>query len=116
MPGSLNTDDNRFRARRYLYRPSSICNSLLTTTGVNATVDFLLAAIAVIEVWQFSFPALRQGPCVSFWSRFGDISGSTKVRRALQTVAISGLLLLAGAASIVKAYVSCPITGLFDHD
>jgi hypothetical protein len=84
-------------------------------TGINATVDFLLAAIAVIEAWQFFFQALRKNPGASFWSQFRDISGSIRIRRALQTVAIDGLLLLAGAASIVKAYVSYRMTGLFEH-
>lgn len=81
-------------------------------TGVNATVDFLLAAIAAIEIWNFFFQELWQNPGVSFWSQFRDMSGCVRVRRALQTVAISGLLLLAGAASISKAYVSGPLTGL----
>lgn len=108
MSISLGTDDNSFRARRYLHSPIFIWNNLLTMTGVNATVDFLLAAIAVIEIWQFFFQVLRQNPGVSFWSQFRDISGSVRVRRALQTLAISGILLLAGAASIVKAYVGYP--------
>lgn len=111
MPISLGTDDNRFRAKRYLYHPHFIAGNRLTMTGVNATVNFLLAAIAVIEIWQFFFQVLRQNPGVSFWCQFRDISGCTKVRRTLQIVAISGLLLLAGAASIVKAYVSYPMTG-----
>jgi len=98
-----------------IYTASSLWNSLLTMAGVNATVDFLLAAIAAVEIWQFFFRELQQNPGVSFWSQFRDISGSVRVRWALPTVVISGLLLLAGDASIVKAYVSYPMTGLFWH-
>jgi len=105
MPISVSTDDNRFHTRRYLCHPF-LWNSLLTIIGINATVNLLLAVISAIEIWQFFFRELRQNLGVSFWSQFRNTSGSVRVRRALQTVVISGLLLLAGAASIVKAYVS----------
>lgn len=81
-------------------------------TGLNATVDFLLAATAAIEVWQSFFQELRQNQGVSFLSQLRRFSCSTRFRRALRTVAISSSLLLAGAASIVRAYVSKPIPGV----
>jgi hypothetical protein len=74
--------------------------------GFNTVIDYFLAILAAVELWQFFLRTLHRNPNLSFWSQFGKISGTVRSRRIWQTLTLSGPLLLSGCASIVKTYVS----------
>jgi hypothetical protein len=74
-------------------------------TGFNTIIDFALAALAAVELWQFFLRTLNREPNVSFWSQFRKINSTVRSRRIWQTLTLSGPLILSGAASIVKTYV-----------
>ncbi|OJJ43679.1 hypothetical protein ASPZODRAFT_136142 [Penicilliopsis zonata CBS 506.65] len=73
--------------------------------GFNSVIDFFLAIISAVELWQFFLQTLHRNPELSFWSQFQKISSSVRSRRIWQTITLSGPLLLSGAASIVKTYL-----------
>ncbi|CAG8885703.1 unnamed protein product [Penicillium egyptiacum] len=73
--------------------------------GFNTVIDFFLAVLAAIELWQFFLRTLHRNPNTSFWSQFRKISATIRSRRIWQTITLSGPLLLSGSASIVKTYV-----------
>lgn len=75
-------------------------------TGFNTVIDFFLAVLAAVELWQFFLRTLHRNPHTSVWSQFCKISGTVRSRRIWQTITLSGPLLLSGCASIVKTYVS----------
>lgn len=79
--------------------------SHLTSIGFNTVIDFFLAVLAAVELWQFFLRTLHRNPNVSFWTQFCKISGTVRSRRIWQTITLSGPLLLSGCASIVKTYV-----------
>lgn len=72
--------------------------------GFNTAIDFFLAVLAAVELWQFFLRTLHRNPHTSFWSQFCKISGTVRSRRIWQTITLSGPLLLSGCASIVKTY------------
>ncbi|KAJ5587974.1 uncharacterized protein N7459_003739 [Penicillium hispanicum] len=72
--------------------------------GFNTVIDFFLAVLAAVELWQFFLRTLHRDPNISFWSQFRKINSTVRSRRIWQTVTLSGPLLLSGAASIVKTY------------
>lgn len=74
-------------------------------TGSNAVIDYFLAVLAAVELWQFFLRTLRRDPHTSFWSHFCRISGTVRSRRIWQTITLSGPLLLSGCASIIKTCV-----------
>ena len=74
--------------------------------GFNTVIDFFLAVLAAVELWQFFLRTLHRNPHTSFWSQFCKISGTVRSRRIWQTITLSGPLLLSGCASIVKTYVN----------
>ena len=74
--------------------------------GFNTVIDFFLAMLAAVELWQFFLRTLHRNPNTSFWSQFCKINGTVRSRRIWQTITLSGPLLLSGCASIVKTYVS----------
>lgn len=80
--------------------------SFLIWAGFNTVIDFFLAGLAAVELWQFFLRTLHHDPNLSFWSQFGKINSTVRSRRIWQTLTLSGPLLLSGAASIVKTYVS----------
>lgn len=69
-------------------------------------IDFFLGVLAAMELWQFFLRTLHRDPNLSFWSQFRKINGTVRSRRIWQTITLCGPLLLSGAASIVKTYVS----------
>lgn len=73
--------------------------------GFNTIIDFFLATLAAIELWQFFLRTLHREPNVTFWSQFRKINSTVRSRRIWQTLTLSGPLILSGAASIVKTYV-----------
>lgn len=76
--------------------------------GFNTVIDFFLGVLAAVELWQFFLRTLHRDPNLSFWSQFRKINSTVRSRRIWQTLTLSGPLLLSGAASIVKTYVSGP--------
>ncbi|CAG7930363.1 unnamed protein product [Penicillium olsonii] len=72
--------------------------------GFNTVIDYFLAILAAVELWQFFLRTLHRNPNLSFWSQFNKISGTVRSRRIWQTITLSGPLLLSGCASIVKTY------------
>jgi hypothetical protein len=84
------------------------CSSKLIVilTGFNTVIDFFLAVLAAVELWQFFLRTLHRNPETSFWSQFRKISATVRSRRIWQTITLSGPLILSGCASIVKTYVS----------
>ncbi|OGE48997.1 hypothetical protein PENARI_c024G08287 [Penicillium arizonense] len=72
--------------------------------GFNTVIDYFLAILAAVELWQFFLRTLHRNPNLSFWSQFGRISGTVRSRRIWQTITLSGPLILSGCASIVKTY------------
>lgn len=106
---------NRLLSRQLLALCKEVCemiilqlNAKLITipTGFNTVIDFFLAVLAAVELWQFFLRTLHRNPHTSFWSQFCKISGTVRSRRIWQTITLSGPLLLSGCASIVKTYVS----------
>jgi hypothetical protein len=75
-------------------------------TGFNTVIDFFLALLAAVELWQFFLRTLHGNPNTTFWSQFCKISATVRSRRIWQTITLSGPLILSGCASIVKTYVS----------
>ncbi|KAJ5827824.1 hypothetical protein N7447_004587 [Penicillium robsamsonii] len=73
--------------------------------GFNTAIDFFLAVLAAVELWQFFLRTLHRNPNMTFWSQFCKISGTVRSRRVWQTITLSGPLILSGCASIVKTYV-----------
>ncbi|KAJ5909200.1 hypothetical protein N7495_001882 [Penicillium taxi] len=72
--------------------------------GFNSIIDFFLAVLAAVELWQFFLRTLQRDHKTSFWSQFQSINRTVRSRRIWQTLTLSGPLLLSGAASIVKTY------------
>ncbi|KAJ5359840.1 hypothetical protein N7517_009031 [Penicillium concentricum] len=72
--------------------------------GFNTAIDFFLAVLAAVELWQFFLRTLHRNPNITFWSQFCKISGTVRSRRIWQTITLSGPLILSGCASIVKTY------------
>ncbi|KAJ5768784.1 hypothetical protein N7520_003343 [Penicillium odoratum] len=72
--------------------------------GFNTIIDFFLAALAAMELWQFFLRTLHRDPNISFWAQFRKINRTTRSRRIWQTLTLSGPLILSGAASIIKTY------------
>ncbi|KAJ5366875.1 hypothetical protein N7541_000816 [Penicillium brevicompactum] len=72
--------------------------------GFNTVIDYFLAILAAVELWQFFLRTLHRNPNLSFWSQFMKISSTVRSRRIWQTITLSGPLLLSGCASIVKTY------------
>ncbi|KAJ5420010.1 hypothetical protein N7465_002529 [Penicillium sp. CMV-2018d] len=68
--------------------------------GFNTVIDFFLAVLAAVELWQFFLRTLHRNPHTSFWSQFCKISGTVRSRRIWQTITLSGPLLLSGCASV----------------
>ncbi|KAJ5799100.1 uncharacterized protein N7518_001168 [Penicillium psychrosexuale] len=79
-------------------------NLIAIRTGFNTVIDFFLAVLAAVELWQFFLRTLHRNPNTSFWSQFRKINGTVRSRRIWQTITLSGPLLLSGCASIVKTY------------
>jgi hypothetical protein len=75
------------------------------SAGFNTIIDFILAVIAGVELWQFFLRTLHREN-LSFWSQFKKINSTVRSRRLWQTITLCGPLVLSGAASIVKTYVS----------
>lgn len=108
---------------KYMWTPlpedgSVVCQSPSVQTtvgfvqgGFNTVIDFFLAVLAAVELWQFFLRTLHRDHNLSFWSQFRKINSTVRSRRIWQTLTLSGPLLLSGAASIVKTYVSS--TGIF---
>lgn len=69
-------------------------------------IDFFLGVLAAVELWQFFTRTLHRDPNLSFCSQFRKINSTVRARRIWQTITLSGPLILSGAASIVKTYVS----------
>jgi hypothetical protein len=84
------------------------CSSKLIAIlpGFNTVIDYFLAVLAAVELWQFFLRTLHRNPETSFWSQFCKISATVRSRRIWQTITLSGPLILSGCASIVKTYVS----------
>lgn len=78
----------------------------LTSVGFNTVIDFILAVLAAVELWQFFLRTLHRDPNLSFWAQFRKINSTVRSRRIWQTLTLSGPLVLSGCASIVKTYVS----------
>lgn len=78
----------------------------LIWAGFNTVIDFFLAGLAAVQLWQFFLRTLHRDPKLSFWAQFRKINSTIRSRRIWQTLTLSGPLLLSGAASIVKTYVS----------
>ncbi|CAI7635442.1 unnamed protein product [Penicillium pancosmium] len=107
---------NRVQYFKYMWTPlpedgSVVCQSPSVQTtvgfvqgGFNTIIDFALAALAAVELWQFFLRTLHREPNVSFWSQFRKINSTVRSRRIWQTLTLSGPLILSGAASIVKTY------------
>ncbi|OQD80070.1 hypothetical protein PENANT_c039G06489 [Penicillium antarcticum] len=107
---------NRVQYFHYMWTPlpedgSVQCQSPTVQTtvgfvqgGFNTVIDYFLAVLAAVELWQFFLRTLHRNPNLSFWSQFGRISGTIRSRRIWQTLTLSGPLLLSGCASIVKTY------------
>lgn len=74
-------------------------------TGFNTVIDWILAVIAGVELWQFFLRTLHREN-LSVWSQFKKINSTVRSRRIWQTLTLCGPLILSGAASIVKTYVS----------
>ncbi|KAJ5494816.1 hypothetical protein N7463_010903 [Penicillium fimorum] len=72
--------------------------------GFNTAIDFFLAVLAAVELWQFFLRTLHRNPNITFWSQFCKINGTVRSRRIWQTITLSGPLILSGCASIVKTY------------
>ncbi|KAJ5260781.1 hypothetical protein N7505_009131 [Penicillium chrysogenum] len=72
--------------------------------GFNTVIDYFLAVLAAVELWQFFLRTLHRNPETSFWSQFCKISATVRSRRIWQTITLSGPLILSGCASIVKTY------------
>ncbi|KAJ5112929.1 hypothetical protein N7456_001463 [Penicillium angulare] len=72
--------------------------------GFNTVIDFFLAVMAAVELWQFFLRTLHRDPNLTFWSQFRKINRTVRARRIWQTVTLSGPLILSGAASIIKTY------------
>ncbi|KAJ5186054.1 hypothetical protein N7491_006075 [Penicillium cf. griseofulvum] len=72
--------------------------------GFNTVIDFFLAVLAAVELWQFFLRTLHHNPNTTFWSQFCRISGTVRSRRIWQTITLSGPLVLSGCASAVKTY------------
>jgi len=79
------------------------------SVGFNTIIDFILAVIAGMELWQFFLRTLHREN-LPFWSQFRKINSTVRSRRLWQTITLCGPLILSGAASIVKTYVSPPTT------
>lgn len=62
--------------------------------------------LAAVELWQFFLRTLHRDPNLSFLAQFRKINSTVRARRLWQTVTLAGPLILSGAASIVKTYVS----------
>lgn len=73
--------------------------------GFNTIIDFFLAVLAAMELWQFFLRTLHRDPNISFWSQFRKINSTVRSRRIWQTMTLCGPLILSGAASIIKTYV-----------
>ncbi|KAJ5248627.1 hypothetical protein N7468_000078 [Penicillium chermesinum] len=107
---------NRLLYFKYMWTPlpadgSVVCQSPSVQTtvgfvqgGFNTVIDFFLAALAAMELWQFFIRTLHNDPNLSVWSQFRKINRTVRSRRIWQTLTLSGPLLLSGAASIVKTY------------
>ncbi|KAJ5691661.1 hypothetical protein N7488_012396 [Penicillium malachiteum] len=72
--------------------------------GFNTIIDFFLATLAAIELWQFFLRTLHRDSSTSFWTQFRKINKTVRSRRIWQTITLSGPLILSGAASIIKTY------------
>ncbi|KAJ5549703.1 hypothetical protein N7535_002360 [Penicillium sp. DV-2018c] len=72
--------------------------------GFNTIIDYFLAILAAVELWQFFLRTLHRNPGLSFWSQFRKISSTIRSRRIWQTMTLCGPLVLSGCASIVKTY------------
>ncbi|KAF7713418.1 Uncharacterized protein PECH_001573 [Penicillium ucsense] len=106
---------NRVLYFKYMWTPlpsdgSVVCQSpdVQTTVGFvqggfNTVIDWILAVIAGVELWQFFIRTLHREN-LSFWSQFKRINSTVRSRRIWQTLTLCGPLLLSGAASIIKTY------------
>ncbi|KAJ5809092.1 uncharacterized protein N7503_001310 [Penicillium pulvis] len=72
--------------------------------GFNTIIDFFLAVLAAMELWQFFLRTLHRDPNISFWTQFRKINSTVRSRRIWQTMTLCGPLILSGAASIIKTY------------
>ncbi|KAJ5963187.1 hypothetical protein N7481_002888 [Penicillium waksmanii] len=107
---------DRVQYFKYMWTPlpadgSVVCQSPSVQTtvgfvqgGFNSIIDFALAALAAVELWQFFLRTLHREPNNTFWSQFRKINSTVRSRRIWQTLTLSGPLILSGAASIVKTY------------
>lgn len=106
MPVTNRSDNRWICARRYVERILHFTRRWRANqTGFNTVIDYFLAVLAAVELWQFFLRTLHRNPNLSFWSQFSRISGTVRSRRIWQTITLSGPLLLSGCASIVKTYV-----------
>ncbi|EPS31923.1 hypothetical protein PDE_06882 [Penicillium oxalicum 114-2] len=106
---------NRVLYFKYMWTPlpsdgSVVCQSpdVQTTVGFvqggfNTVIDWILAVIAGVELWQFFLRTLHREN-LSVWSQFKKINSTVRSRRIWQTLTLCGPLILSGAASIVKTY------------
>lgn len=82
----------------------SLCQ--LTNIGVNAVMDFCLAAAVVFDLWIMASHIFKQHQGMPIWSRLRRVRRTVRFSQLWLLLALSGPLVFAGAASIVKIYVS----------
>ncbi|KXG51696.1 uncharacterized protein PGRI_090890 [Penicillium griseofulvum] len=116
LPILISSQANRVQYFHYMWTPlpedgSVQCQSPAVQTtvgfvqgGFNTVIDFFLALLAAVELWQFFLRTLHGDPNTTFWSQFCKISATVRSRRIWQTITLSGPLILSGCASIVKTY------------
>lgn len=68
-------------------------------------IDFFLAYISAVEVWQHLFKTMDDSTNVSFIAQYRKMNPTVRSRRIWQTVILSGPLVVSGIASIVKTVV-----------
>lgn len=78
----------------------------LTDTGVNAVMDFCLAAAVMFDLWIMASHIFKQHQGMPVWSRLRRVRRAVQLDQVWLLLAIGGPLIFAGAASIVKIYVS----------
>ncbi|KAJ6150736.1 hypothetical protein N7470_007330 [Penicillium chermesinum] len=89
---------NRLLYFKYMWTPlpadgSVVCQSPSVQTtvgfvqgGFNTVIDFFLAALAAMELWQFFIRTLHNDPNLSVWSQFRKINRTVRSRRIWQTL------------------------------
>lgn len=109
MPVILGANKHRLHPRRYNIAFELFLWHSLMKIGLNAVVDFCLAAIVVADLWRVSSYVLRQHSGMSMCSRLRRLRNTVRFGQLWLILALSGPLVLSGAASIVKTCVSCTI-------